>query len=905
MSVDLIKLKEMTNIVDVINRRVRLTKKGSEHLGICPFHVDEKESLQVNEKKQVFKCFACGEGGDSIDFLTKLGVEFKDAIKEIENGNPVSTSSAIPIAIKREKPEQWISVPTNDQPSEIVHYKHGTPSMKWPYFDRSGMLLGFAVRFDTGNGQKEVLPFMHLSNGKETKWIWKGLPAPRPLYNLDLLIANPNATVIVVEGEKTADAVQKHFDPRQTIVTTWMGGASSITNSDWSVLEGRSVIYWPDNDIDQKTPDGKTKPWFEQPGNKAMLTINTLFKSESSRWINNPKGLPHKWDAADRDWKKGEIQSFIDAQITTNFGPVEKEKTVSRLENPPLPPAKKQESQRQFPSDKFFRMLGFDIDESQKLVYYFFSFEARSVIRLSPSSITKPNLLMLAPINFWEQFFAGSGNSKINIDAVQQFLISASHAIGPFREKFIRGRGAWMDEGRLVIHQGLSLVVDGKKMKLSDLESKYVYQIGENLGFGTGRKLRSDEAKKIQTALSWLLWDRDISSHLLAGWCVIAPFCGVLNWRPHIWITGPSGSGKSWVMEHVLKKLLGETGIVVQGKTTEAGVRGMLQSDARPVLFDETDVETQHDKDRVQSVLSLARSASYSDGGVIGKGTQTGTSKTYTIRSCFGLSSIGVHTNQQSDRSRFTILGLSDFNDTPKKAEFPRFESKWMDLVTVEYVKALQSRTMSLMPIILKNARTFADAASHVINNRRIGDQIGSILAGAYSLVSSKEITYDNAVEWIREKEWDEEMGMAATKDEFQLLNIITQHVVRVEGSHGHWERNIGELVAIAKTVLIDDHVTYDMAEKRLRRSGIMTNGNKVFIANNHPAMKTIVSQTSWANNHNKILERLPGAERMDPRNFGPAMTSRSVSLPFSLFFEEKQPEDVQMKFVSDEDLPF
>jgi len=128
-------------------------------------------------------------------------------------------------------------------------------------------------------------------------------------------------------------------------------------------------------------------------------------------------------------------------------------------------------------------------------------------------------------------------------------------------------------------------------------------------------------------------------------------------------------------MERIIKFLVGDSGVVVQGKTTEAGVRGLLQSDARPVLFDESDVEDQRDIDRIQSILTLARSASYSDGGGIVKGTQTGLSRTYRIRSMFAFASIGVQVTKQSDRSRFTILGLNAFEK--EKQDFKSFVEDW------------------------------------------------------------------------------------------------------------------------------------------------------------------------------------------------------------------------------------
>lgn len=76
-------------IEEVIGRYVQLTRKGKSLLGLCPFHEDHHPSLVVNQEKQYFTCFACGEKGDVIHFLQKIeGLSFKEAVKKlkIENG---------------------------------------------------------------------------------------------------------------------------------------------------------------------------------------------------------------------------------------------------------------------------------------------------------------------------------------------------------------------------------------------------------------------------------------------------------------------------------------------------------------------------------------------------------------------------------------------------------------------------------------------------------------------------------------------------------------------------------------------------------------------------------------------------------------------------------------------------
>ena len=57
------------NLVDIVSSYVSLKSKGKEMVGLCPFHEDSRPSLNVNTSKQIFKCFACGAGGDVIKFM--------------------------------------------------------------------------------------------------------------------------------------------------------------------------------------------------------------------------------------------------------------------------------------------------------------------------------------------------------------------------------------------------------------------------------------------------------------------------------------------------------------------------------------------------------------------------------------------------------------------------------------------------------------------------------------------------------------------------------------------------------------------------------------------------------------------------------------------------------------------
>lgn len=76
------KVKESSDIVDIISGYIHLKKSGSNFVGLCPFHSEKTPSFSVSEAKQYFHCFGCGEGGDSITFIMKKeNLDFVDSIK--------------------------------------------------------------------------------------------------------------------------------------------------------------------------------------------------------------------------------------------------------------------------------------------------------------------------------------------------------------------------------------------------------------------------------------------------------------------------------------------------------------------------------------------------------------------------------------------------------------------------------------------------------------------------------------------------------------------------------------------------------------------------------------------------------------------------------------------------------
>ena len=77
-------IKSKNNIADVVGQYVVLKKMGRHQKGLCPFHSEKTPSFLVNEELNMYKCFGCGAGGDSIKFLMEIeGIDFVEALERL------------------------------------------------------------------------------------------------------------------------------------------------------------------------------------------------------------------------------------------------------------------------------------------------------------------------------------------------------------------------------------------------------------------------------------------------------------------------------------------------------------------------------------------------------------------------------------------------------------------------------------------------------------------------------------------------------------------------------------------------------------------------------------------------------------------------------------------------------
>lgn len=77
-------INEKADIVEIVSKYVKLEKKGSSYVGVCPFHDDSSPSMSVKQERHCFNCFSCGAKGNAVGFIQRYkNVSFIEALKEV------------------------------------------------------------------------------------------------------------------------------------------------------------------------------------------------------------------------------------------------------------------------------------------------------------------------------------------------------------------------------------------------------------------------------------------------------------------------------------------------------------------------------------------------------------------------------------------------------------------------------------------------------------------------------------------------------------------------------------------------------------------------------------------------------------------------------------------------------
>jgi D5 N terminal like/Domain of unknown function (DUF6371) len=217
---------------------------------------DAGESLSVNLATGKWADFADGVGGhDLIDLRAAMrhGGSRVEAARELGAMLGITMNgyayAEVPRREQRKADDGWQPTvpPPVDAPKPDPAREFNGFDVTYQYCSVDDQVLFYVRRREAQNGQaKTFVPLTYGTLDGRTAWHAKAPSTPRPLYGLNRLSTMPDATVLLCEGEKAADAAQAMFPDCACI--SWFGGSKATDLADFSPLHGRDVIIWPDND---------------------------------------------------------------------------------------------------------------------------------------------------------------------------------------------------------------------------------------------------------------------------------------------------------------------------------------------------------------------------------------------------------------------------------------------------------------------------------------------------------------------------------------------------------------------------------------------------------------------------------------------------------------------------------
>ncbi len=293
----------------------RLFPEGPMRREKSNFRFGSKGSLSVvctGERAGQFYDFERQEGGGPLKLIQReLGLGFLEAKEWAKQFLRVAHEIKVPQIFQKpisgphkEKDSEWVSLrPDPNVPAprleeltgrKLHHYFEEVS--RHPYRDAYGQLLYYVLRLkDKSDASRKITPPLSYgfwkSEPDKLRWELKGyLAGKNCIYNLHHLREKPVASVLVVEGEKTADRALEKFPGDDLICVTWPGGAGAVRLTNWAPLSGRKVIVWPDNDRAGLEAGGSLCSELRRVGVQSLQVVDFKALREC---------FPEKWDLAD------------------------------------------------------------------------------------------------------------------------------------------------------------------------------------------------------------------------------------------------------------------------------------------------------------------------------------------------------------------------------------------------------------------------------------------------------------------------------------------------------------------------------------------------------------------------------------------------------------------------------
>ena len=278
-----------------------------------------------------------------------------------------------------------------------------------------------------------------------------------------------------------------------------------------------------------------------------------------------------------------------------------------------------------------------------------FLYSTQKGLREISTKVNKEELLLIAEKDYWKKFYEYKGQpywARIS----EMILSSCLHK--DFDYNKIRFSGIYLDKKNIVINTGNKII--GKT------SSRYTYLLNhrnDHAYFPTPKDhtLNLEKQAYIMALLDQLNFKNKCDVFFLMSWIAIAPFFRCLEYVPHLTINGQSSSGKSWIVDHFIKRMLKPFNPIefYKGITLPAFLR-KIKFKTSICFFEEMENTLDYEE-----WLNVFRLATTSSNPKIEKAMgQTGSVITYPCKFIGAISSITSFVKQDQDVPRFLEIVL-------------------------------------------------------------------------------------------------------------------------------------------------------------------------------------------------------------------------------------------------------
>jgi putative DNA primase/helicase len=496
--------------------------------------------------------------------------------------------------------------------------------------------------------------------------------------------------------------------------------------------------------------------------------------------------------------------------------------------------------------------MGFDMDKKE---YLFYSKTKNSFVGIPFERVNKNMLKVLCSQNdFWEYYYPSSDPKQIiDWEFACDELRNICDSKGKIDISNGKRNGIWEDNGKLVVHLGDKLLVDGEEKEIYEYRGEHFYDFDHKISW-EGDSITPEEVDKMETYFDMFNFKTNKDKMIVMGTIIPAFLTGILSWRPYLHIGGVNGSGKSTVANNMLRPLFNVfKNKVALNATSAAGIQQEYKNRANVLLFDEFKSTGEHGRSKIDGILELARAAASGKDGVIIKGTSGGKANKISLDCFFITNATMFPAKDVQDKDRFNIVELEKLEN-----ENSKIESTLLDHFTPKLGLKIMKRAAKIHKEFLESAAILEEAFRKLFPDvtSRNARKLMLPLSGLYHLRHDDIITPQSAEELIGTIDFttDTQKTIEEIDCFADTMQKFMDHPLNIRGNESSIRGWLYKLITNETGSSVDGNMIKDT----LLTNGLMYKDNFLWFRINNQSLHNIFSIYGYES-HRPIISRLEG----------------------------------------------